>query len=93
VKFLIKIILVLFLYVQIAPTLVCLIDNEKHCSISLTDEDENSKEEKEFKVEFIFNEVKSHFVFNNEISNKISNDYLIKDYKIYTSVNIIPPKV
>jgi hypothetical protein len=93
VKFLLKIMLLVFLFVQSVPTLVCLIDNEKTCSISLMDEDGNSKEDKEFKTEFIFNETKSHIVFNQEISNKISNDYLIKDYKIDTSVDIMPPKI
>ena len=85
--------LLVFLFVQSLPTLVFLIDNEKTCSISLMDEDENSKEEKEFKEAFILIETNSLFTFYQENSNKISNDYLIKDYKIDTSVDIMPPKV
>jgi hypothetical protein len=93
VKFLIKIILFLFLFVQTAPTLVCFIDNEKSISLVLADEDENSKEDKEFKTVFIFNEQKSFLSFSQEISTEINNNYLIKHYKVYPSLHIIPPKV
>jgi hypothetical protein len=93
VKFLIKIILVVFLFVQFAPTLVCLVDKDVNCSITLMDEDESSKEEKEFKTEFIFTASKSYFAFNQEVFRETTNNYLIKDYKFYPSLRIIPPKV
>ncbi len=92
-KFLIQIILSLFLFVQTAPTLLCLFDNDKSISINLVDEDENSKEEKEFKAEFIFVDKELTFLSQNMGSKSVNEEYLIKNYKVYSSLIIIPPKV
>jgi thioredoxin-related protein len=92
-KFLIKIILFVFLFVQSAPTILCFVNNEENTSLNLSDEEESAKEEKEFKTEFIFTESKSYFSFYQDITSQSENNYLIKDYKTYTYLHIIPPKV
>lgn len=91
-KFLVQIILVLFVFVHTAPSLVCFFDNEKSITVSLADEDENSKEEKEFKAEFVCGQINDQIAFNQKITKEITSDYLIKDYKVYPSLIVIPPK-
>ncbi len=92
-KIIAKILIFIFLVAQAAPTIISMLDFEEEISLNIIEENEKSKDEKEPKTEFIITESKSNYVFNKKISNKISNDYLINNYKIYTSVDIIPPKV
>ncbi len=92
-KIIAKFLLFFFLVAQAAPTIISMLEFEEEISISIIEENEKSKEEKELKTEYIITESKSHFVFNEKSSNKIPNDYLISHYKYFTTVDIIPPKV
>jgi hypothetical protein len=93
VKFIAKILIFFFLVAQSAPTLISMLDFEEEISLSIIEENEKSKEEKENKTLFLVSEPKSNFFFSEKVSNKIPSNYLISDYKIFTSTDIIPPKV
>ena len=92
-KFIAKIIIFFFLVAQSAPTLISMLDFEEEISFSIIEENEKSKDEKENKTLFLISEPKTNYVFNEKVSNKIPSNYLISDYKIFTSIDIIPPKV
>lgn len=92
-KFLAQILLFIFIFAQSAPSIICLIDSDNDFSISMVEDEEKSKEEKELKLEFIFNDINYASFIEIKDFNKISENYLIKDYKIYTSLDILPPKV
>ena len=97
-NFFAKILLIIFIFAQSAPSIICLIDSDNDISINMIEDEEKSKEEKskeekELKSEFIFDNSSYACFFETKKFNEISDNYLIKDYKIYTSVNIMPPKV
>ena len=92
-KFLAQILLFIFIFAQSASSIICLIDSDNDFSISMVEDEEKSKEEKELKFEFIFNDLNYPSLFEPKDFNKISENYLIKDYTIYTSLDILPPKV
>ncbi len=87
-----KILIFFFLVAQSAPTLISMLDFEEEISLNIIEESEKSKDEKENKTLFLVSESKSNFVFNEKTANKTPNHYLIKDYKFFTTVDIIPPK-
>lgn len=91
-KIIANILLFFFLVAQSAPALISLLDFEEEISLTIIEENEKSKDEKENKTLFLISESKTSFAFIENISNKTPNHYLIKDYKFFTTVDIIPPK-
>lgn len=92
-KILSSIILLFFLLTQIAPTIVCMFDLNEETTYNFIDDDQKSKEEKELKSDFIAVATNFHLFTHQELSKTVSNNYLINEYKIYTSHEIIPPRI
>ena len=97
-KLLIKLIVLVFVLFQFSSTIIYLIENEKDkdFSIDLVDEDQGSskeiKEVKKFKNDFIANNSRFNNFYLLKSSIKIQSFYLLKDYKISSSIIIPPPK-
>jgi thioredoxin-related protein len=88
-NFLAKILLVIFIFAQSAPSLISIIDEDS--SIDFVEDDQKAKEEK-YKAEFIYTEVKTPHVFALKKSKEINTNYLIKEYCFFSSINILPPE-
>jgi hypothetical protein len=93
VKIISQILLFFFIVTISVPTINFILDFEDEISLKLVEENEKSKDEKELKIEFIFEDSNVYFAFNDELSSKVSNRYLLKDYNPFTTINIMPPKV
>jgi hypothetical protein len=91
-NFLAKILLFIFIFAQSAPSIIYLVDSDNDFSISIAEDEEKSKEEKEFKTEFIVNENGYNTIVNSEISNITPHNYLMKEYHIVSSIDILPPE-
>jgi thioredoxin-related protein len=89
-NFLAKILLVIFIFAQSAPSLLSIIDEDS--SIDLVEDDQKAKEDKQYKSEFIFTEVKTPHVFALKKPKEINTNYLIKEYSFFSSINILPPE-
>jgi hypothetical protein len=91
-NFLAKTLLFIFIFAQSAPSIICLIDSDNDFSISLAEDEEKSKQEKEFKTDFILNDTKIEQFFFQENSKKITPSYLMKDYQVVSLIDILPPE-
>jgi len=100
-KFLTKIVLVLFLTFQFLPAIIAMVDNEKSAKISfvlLDDEEESSKDSKEnkelkeFKTEFLEAESNFDFVYFTASNKLVKDNYLLKNYHSKTSLPLLPPE-
>lgn len=98
-RFLIKLILLVFVIFQFSSTIVYLIENEKSksFSIDLVDEDQSDSKEtnkvKELEKDFIvYNLNKCNNFLWYKTSIKVPILYLIRDYTVSASIFILPPK-
>ncbi|WP_310554992.1 hypothetical protein [Flavobacterium sp.] len=90
-KYFTGIVLFIFILVQSAPSIISLFDCEKELSISMVEE-EKAKEEKALKAEFVFSQNQEMLFFLRNYSNKNLSKYLIKEYQVVTSIDILPPE-
>lgn len=97
-KYLSTLLLVLFLSFQFSTSIICFIENCNDVNIGIYDQDEEeenskeSKENKELKSDFIENSnFDFAFLLNNK-SSKVDAFYLISEYKVATTITILPPK-
>ena len=97
-KFLIKLIILVFVLFQFSSTIIYLIENEegKSFSIDLVDEDQGNsketKEVKEFKTYYIICNNKLNELTLSNSSIEVLSSYLLKKYKVSASIFIPPPK-
>ena len=100
-KFLLKIVIILFLAFQFLPAIVSCMDKEKGEKISLVllDEDEDGSEEskeikefKEFKSEYLPSQLELQFV--NFTSDKLqaADTYRLNTYTTVTVLPVLPPE-
>jgi short subunit fatty acids transporter len=92
-KILTQFLLFFLLVAFAAPSVIDILDFDEEICFKITDENEKSKEEKELKLEFIISDSKLQFAINQFVSTSVSNEYLLKEYTVFTSINILPPKV
>ncbi len=97
-KHLSSLLIILFITFQFSTSFIYFVDNFNNNNIAieiLDEEEEDSKELKEYK------ELKSDFLQNNKIyfnflsdlkSSRLISFYLIKKYKVATSITILPPE-
>ncbi len=89
-NFLVRLLLIIFIFAQTAPSLISIIDED--FAIELTQDDQKAKEEKQYKTEFVFTENRTYDIFDIKNSNKFNNNYLMKKYTIFSSIDILPPE-
>lgn len=93
------ILLILFIVNQFSTSIICLLQNDKEVNISIYDQEEEeeeiskeNKEYKEFKSKFIGNKNFDLVFFAYNKSSKINAFYLISEYKVATTITILPPE-
>ena len=93
-KFLTKIVLVIFILFQFSSVIACVI-NEKNgnkITYAMSDEEEHSKGPKELKSDFIVTDYKLVTPFVETPSTEIQDTYLLKHYIASSSIFLLPPE-
>lgn len=93
-KFLTKIVLVIFILFQFSSVIACVI-NEKNgnkITYAMSDEEEHSKGPKELKSDFIVTDYKLVTPFVENPSTEIQDTYLLKHYVTNPSIFLLPPE-
>lgn len=93
-KFFTKIVLAVFILFQFSTVIVCIINekNDAKFSYTITEEEEHHKNTKQIISEFIVeNENFGHF-FSETVSKEISDFYLLKNYRVNTNIDLLPPE-
>ncbi len=89
-NFLVKILLFIFLFVQTAPSIISIID--KDFSIDFIEDNEKTKEEKQFMTEFVFIDYNPYVIFSLKNPTEFNTVYLMKKYIIFSSLDLLPPE-
>ncbi|MFK6999812.1 hypothetical protein [Flavobacterium oreochromis] len=95
-KFLTSILLFSFLSFQFLPSIIILIENEKESKVSwllLEEDNEDSKETKEVKMEFLFVSLTNELVILTKKERTNNSIYLLKDYLAHLLLHYTPPKL
>jgi hypothetical protein len=96
-KFLTRILLLLFVFFQFSSSIIYLIETESETKISIVfEEEENSKEEskevKDFKTEFIYEKKFDTLLNFEEISTVDNHNYIMKESTLKSTLFLPPPE-
>ncbi|MGG7034063.1 MAG: hypothetical protein ACI7YS_02575 [Flavobacterium sp.] len=91
-KFVAKILLIIFVAFLSTPTIVSLIEKKTDTSYFYSMSEEEKESHKDFKTEFIFHSPFELTVFSNPVSNLILSKNLLKHNTVSTTIFIPPPE-